>query len=734
MKSRIFCTILLIFCCRFVYAQTQPYDKQGQRFMEKFAVRLEKGTATQQDLMICQNFWKTAPSESAKRPFLLLAAQYQRKIAQNPVLCVEMLLPTLGIPHASNQNNASNQSVKKKQRSRSLKTPPLEEWKIESENALCAVEIANCLLEDGQIELALQIIDAVGRNFSDESRVLAAETGGDIYVKMKMLDQAIEFYSFGLKTLETLKKKEYEPGKGERVFFSKEQNILKKRITQKLSAARKSQDKRRYGPDWVAYRDARTTEFSGDFLTAYQLYEKVINSYPKTIYAEASRSARIVLLTKFADSSNLERIPEFLTEKQQELSEARRDLLIAKKSGKEADIEKYQKKIDELTSFIEFVSNLPTGLSALKQAEAEAEAFIAEDPYGLYRGEVMLKIGLCYLTVFFEPEIGEKWLNRTGEWIEETQKLSQTLQKFQVPDASVDVSRPSDATFHRDEWGNLRDTKPKAGDLANRLTCVWYLDQLKAETERFLGFLDFVRGDMKSAMVHFVTMRESDDKVRESLQQGEPNMFDRLLFACEQGRLRRATKEDLKPFKGRQRFIILLADFYSTVEKFDKAWKITERFLNGEYGKYDKGQEAYLRFACAWALWADSVASDQEEEYEDKAAKILHFFLTDQGLQKQPIAPRALYIYANQCRYREKLQEAVRVCRFIEKNYKKSPYCEEAWFLHGCTLLYTLSETPPDPADIPEGLMCMKKILSDFPKGYHRKFAMRAIKEFEGEK
>lgn len=326
-KSCLIFLMLSFFLVTSASAQNTTFEKNVQEFITDFLVRLENGEATLQDLAVCQNLGKMTPDETAKRSFLLLAAQYQRKIAKNPALCVEMLLPTVRVlkvePNLLSKKNSKQPT--------SLKVPPLEEWKIDAGNALCAVEIANCLLDDGQTELALQIIDQVGQNFSDESRVLAAETGGDLYVKMKMNDRAVEFYSFGLKVLETLKKKEYEPGKGERIFFSQEQEILKTRIKRKRAIAQKLLDADHFGPDWVAYRDAQEKHFANDFLTAYWLYGKILSDYPDTIYAEAARCYRIVLLTKFADIPNLEKVPDLLKAKQKELSELQLKLLSVKK-------------------------------------------------------------------------------------------------------------------------------------------------------------------------------------------------------------------------------------------------------------------------------------------------------------------------------------------------------------------------------------------------------------------
>ncbi|MDO4628033.1 MAG: hypothetical protein Q4C70_02490 [Planctomycetia bacterium] len=696
--------------------------------MKEFPIRLENGTATQQDLIFCQNLWNLASSEVEKRPFLLLIAQYQRKVAQNPALCIEMLLPTVGV-YVSNLPVSKSKSPKKQKQS--LKVPPLEDWTIDSGNALCAIEIANCLLDDGQIEIALQIIDEVGQKFSDESRVLAAETGGDLYQQMKIYDRSVEFYTFALKVLETLKKTEYELGKGERKIFSEEQMFLKNRIEDKRRKAQKFFEADRYGPDWVAYRDAQEMDFAEDFLTAYWLYGKVIEKYPESIYAEASRCYRIVLLTKFADIDNFKNFSEVIKTKQEKLPELRQKLFFAQKSKREEDIQKYQAEIENITSFLTLATTLPTGIKAIEQAEIEAEKFIVADETGLYRGEVMLEIGLCYLTVFFEIDVGEEWLNRTQNWLKKIQDTTEMLNTFPIPTLSADISKPPEKTFHRDMWGNLLDIEPKAGDLVNRQTCKWYINHLMANTQVFLGFLDFVRDDISSAMEHFELMKVCDIKISESLQKKESNMYDRLSDYCKKGHLRRATKEDLKSFKARQRFIILLADFYATIEVFDKAWKITENFLKGKYGKYNKNQEAYLRFACAWALWADSVVSNRNE-HRKYAQEILCKFLTDKNLQIQPIASRALFSCANVFRYTnnpENMRKAISIFHFIEKNYPKSEQYDQAIYAR-CTELYFLGNEAEKLLAIHD----LEKFLENKPNGPYADVVKQRLEKWRNKK
>lgn len=367
--------VLFFLSAQFVWGQGGSFEEESRKFIADFSFRLENGNVTPQDLAVCQRLWTASPNETARRSFLLLVAQYHRKIAQNPTLSIETLLPTIDILETDSASNVPE----KISLNSSLSIAPPEKWRLNAENALCAIEIANAFLDLGQLELALRVIDRVGREFSDESQILAAETGGDLYVKMNMNDRAFEFYSFALQVLETLKVKEYEPGKGERVFFSDEQIILKNRIEKKFKKVENLLDAEQYGPDWATYRDAREKEVAKNFLGAYLLYDNVIKSYPETIYAEASHCYQIVLLTKLSDADNIENLSNLLQDKQKKLNELRLKFQNAQKNKNEVKQQEYQTEIEEVKAFTELAASLPTGMRALETAEKRAEAFIADE-------------------------------------------------------------------------------------------------------------------------------------------------------------------------------------------------------------------------------------------------------------------------------------------------------------------------------------------------------------------
>ncbi|MDO4585407.1 MAG: hypothetical protein Q4D62_15070 [Planctomycetia bacterium] len=559
-----------------------------------------------------------------------------------------------------------------------MKIPPLEEWNIDAGNALCAIEIANCLLDDGQPELALRIIDQVGQNFSDESRVLAAETGGDLYVKMGMLDRVMEFYSFGLKVLETLKKIEYELGKGDRIFFSEEQKIIKNRLETKRKTAKKQLDADRYGPDWVAYREAREKEFAKDYLMAYWLYEKLIADYPDTIYAEASRCYRIVLLTKFADVTNLEKVPDIIKSKQKQISSLRMKLNSAKEQKNKENLQKYQTEIDELTAFLTLASTLPTGLSALERAEKEAEAFITSEENGLYRGEVMLEIGLCWLNIFVEPHKAEKWLQRSWNWFEKIRRLDTQLVQFQVPGKAVQVSKPPETERVQDTiWHNITYVNLKPGELFNRRECSWYAVSKEKTAISWLGLIAYAQEDYPRAKKIWETLYTLDSHFQ---QEDDSNGFTwsyvkRFLWNIDHNRGGMyAWSSEMAAFQGTKiRWQLLLADMELEMQNYPPAERKFRKLLRNPEILCDRERAAYCSFALGTAL----MYLRQKEEME----QLFTQFLPGQKFDRTASAERALWLLAIQWDLSNKTKlKGLDVFQIIFEQYPKSPYAQQAYY------------------------------------------------------
>jgi tetratricopeptide (TPR) repeat protein len=83
--------------------------------------------------------------------------------------------------------------------------PKAKGWKIDADNAEVAIEIARSHMDLNKYREALEIIDCVGKQFGDETRVLSAECAGDLMVKMQMYQKSIDWFEYALKVLNALK-------------------------------------------------------------------------------------------------------------------------------------------------------------------------------------------------------------------------------------------------------------------------------------------------------------------------------------------------------------------------------------------------------------------------------------------------------------------------------------------------------------------------------------------------
>lgn len=189
------------------------------------------------------------------------------------------------------------------------------------------MEIANALLEEEHFEEVIAIVEEVGENNTEESAVMAAETGGDLYVRMKIWEKSVAFYDYGRKLLSTLSQKKYEVGKGEIHSFTEEQKILQNRLERKRQEAQKHLDEDRFGPDWVAYKEAQEKHFGKDYWVAYRKYDELKKEYP----------------------DNLAIFSSFLKSEQKKLSQIHSQMATAKHSRNTALLEKYQRQEMEQT-------------------------------------------------------------------------------------------------------------------------------------------------------------------------------------------------------------------------------------------------------------------------------------------------------------------------------------------------------------------------------------------------
>ncbi|MBP5234115.1 MAG: hypothetical protein J6333_12010, partial [Planctomycetes bacterium] len=370
---------------------------------------------------------------------------------------------------------------------------------------------------------------------------------------------------------------------------------------------------------------------------------------------------------------------------------------------------------------------VPTGEAALKLAGAKLDEFLAANRYGLYRGEALIAFADFWLERKLDPEKGGQWLQAAQKWLSEVGEAEVALEKFAVPAAAQGVAAPPPSTFGTDNFGNICFTAPGPGQVANRRTAAWYLDDLQSRACAWQGFLAFVDGRMNKAKDLFAQYGRLSRYVQHCEKRDLPNPLYRLEVRCEQGTFRRARKEELQGFQSRQRrFVVFMADFLAECERPERAVRLYRRLLSGEFGKLSAPEEAYARFGAAWGLWYYGTENTRPEA-QAEAKKVLLAFRDRKELQRTPIASRALVTLGNIIGYLakkspERNREMVDVYWLAANGQPPSSYVEDA--------LYYIGDMGIDfPECRKDGIKALRRLKKDFGNGSYSNLMDGALKE-----
>jgi len=241
------------------------------------------------------------------------------------------------------------------------------------------------------------------------------------------------------------------------------------------------------------------------------------------------------------------------------------------------------------------------------EAKRELHVFRRSDPYGLYRGEAAVEMGRIALEHDLAPKPARGAFLLAETWLHEVQNRKPlNIERLAVPEKARKVTAPPQREKSVDFWGNVKKNAIEPGQLVNRHTCPWYLDDLKEQCAMYLGFLAFVEGKKDEALAQYKRILECDPQTRRLDTEGVSNDYSRLNWGAQHGYLV-AYPQELVAFKdSRQRLAVLLADFYYVTQRWDKAMEISRRLLKGEFGRLVGAARQYPQFAVAQAtFWAE---------------------------------------------------------------------------------------------------------------------------------
>jgi hypothetical protein len=408
------------------------------------------------------------------------------------------------------------------------------------DHADCYLVAGDALLALGKPYDALVIFDWMAGQTEGVPLVRAAEGCGRALLARKEFQKAVESFRFAL-------------GYARQDYY--EEKALIRRLEGLLREAQRLAEMDLYGEDFVRYRDAErlrrqrpqmspglTGTNLRDTAAAREIYLEIIQKWPESIYAEASRL---------------------------------------------------------------YAAQCLVAMGKIPEAKQELAAFRASDPYGLYRGEAVLEMGRIALEYDLAPQAAKGCFLLLETWLREVQdKTPLNIEKLAVRDAAEKVTTPPAQEKYTDFWGNVKKNAIQPGQLVNRKTCPWYLDDLKEQMAMYLGFLAFVEGKKDEALAWYKKILECDPATRRLDTAGEWNDYSRLKFGAEHGYLY-AYPNDLRLYdkNPRQKLAVLLFDFYYVTDRSDKAEQMAKRLLAGDFGRLAPPLREYPQYAYATALY-----------------------------------------------------------------------------------------------------------------------------------
>jgi len=554
--------------------------------------------------------------------------------------------------------------------------PAVAGWTLEGDNVLCAVEAGRALIALGRRQQALQVFEAVGRKHAEAlAGALALEGGGLVSMQPGRYAKAVDLFSKGIELAKHLA--DYlndDPfGEGARA---------RKRLEHWRRIAQQRADLETLGEAYCAYRKAQTLRcVERKPLEAYLAYQQIEAEYPGTVVSSAGQAYCVKCAISLSRPRAAAAARKAVTQAEADYDKAARAAHAARKRGvlTKAEWATIKGMLDAAAGRVARMQAVPLGDKALAAAEKQAEAFLASNEFGLYRCEPLVDLAEYAFEQALDPDEAEARYRRAWQWLEQVEQADAQLASFGLPDKAREVSRPPQKEYGTDAFGNLEPERIDHTAVVCRLTCPFFLNDLRERSALALGFLCFYRGQKREALEWFGRVVELDARVAKLQRRNRPNNVSRMRWGVEHGYLY-AYPAELGLFKARQRFAVLAGDFYYCTHRFGKAEALAGRLLGGEMGKLSPKQQDYAQFLQASsAYWRDKkaafllyekvLATREHTLTEDRAAQILGNMVTwvrDAAMIKRGLAYQrelARSSRKNEFVYKAKLEYGWRLLR-----------------------------------------------------------------------
>jgi hypothetical protein len=128
--------------------------------------------------------------------------------------------------------------LKKWQAGNDVEPPRSLLWSIRDDNVMAALDVARSLTALENTEFALEIIDEIGKKYTDETRAFAAGCAGDVYNALGDFNKAVECYTLGHNVLHGTGGKDYYYIKSGVVHVKEEIDVLRNGMSEKQKTAK----------------------------------------------------------------------------------------------------------------------------------------------------------------------------------------------------------------------------------------------------------------------------------------------------------------------------------------------------------------------------------------------------------------------------------------------------------------------------------------------------------------
>jgi tetratricopeptide (TPR) repeat protein len=206
----------------------------------------------------------------------------------------------------------------------------------------------------------------------------------------------------------------------------------------------------------------------------------------------------------------------------------------------------------------------------------QLKSFYREDPDGLYRGEALKLVGDLYLFALWDENNAKQAYLRAVDWVTNIKSRSRALDTYLVPPKSVEISKPPRNNNILTGGGEIKTVKIPEKSLTNRITSDWYLDNIAAQSEWRLGFIEILDNEWAKAFEHINRILGLDAVMNTAHEKGFFNPYHRLEIAKKNNALV-GFSEQTDGLKGKSKVVVFWADLHFLLSDFDKASSLYER-------------------------------------------------------------------------------------------------------------------------------------------------------------